>query len=292
MEEIADGIFVETEYEGVNVAAIITGEGAICIDTPSYPRDARDWVVQIEHLHPRKIRYVILTDGNGDRLLNTRWLNAPIVAHQEVAEMLQGYDKRYPFPMIDSLGKRNPQQAKDFANGPVDGVSISFTKDMSMLSSKNGITLHHKPGPTKGSIWVEVPDDRILFTGDSIVNDTQPYLEALEWQDWMDSLERLIARQGQLDLIIPGRGEVTDFSAVTPMIDYLDQMKALVLNHLNEGQARDDLIHLTYQFLADFPPETSPKEWSRCQVLKGLERIYDQITTSKIPNNEKMNHNT
>ena len=208
MEEIADGIFVETEYEGVNVAAIITGEGVICIDVPSYPRDARDWVVQIERLHPRQIRCVILTDGNGDRHLNIRWLNAPIVAHQEVAEMLKGYDKRYPLPMIESLSKRNPQQAKDFASGPVDGVSISFTKDMSILSSNNGITLHHKPGPTKSSIWVEVPDDRILFTGDSIVNGTQPYLEEMEWQDWMNSLELLTDRQGQLDFVVPGRGEI------------------------------------------------------------------------------------
>lgn len=289
MEEIADGIFVETRYEGVNVAAIITSEGVICIDTPSYPRDARDWVVQIERLHPRQIRYIILTDGNGDRLLNNRWLNAPIVAHQVVAEMINGYDKRYPLPMIESLSRRNPQRAKDFASGPVDGVSISFTKNMSMLSSRNGITLQHKPGPTEGSIWVELPDDRILFTGDSIVTGTQPYLEQLEWQDWMDSLMFLADRQGQLDLVVPGRGDITDLSAVAPMIDYLDRMKAMVLNHFNEGRPRNELNHLAYQFLAEYSIETPSSEWGRCQVIVGLERIYDQIAARKIRGDEELN---
>lgn len=290
MVEIADGIFVETAYEGVNVSVIITGEGVICVDTPSYPKDARDWVVQIERLHARQIRYIILTDGNGDRLLNTRWLNAPIIAHQEVAETLEGFDKRYRQPLIESLSKRNPQQAKDFPSGPVEEVSISFSKDMSLLSTKNGISLRHYPGPTKGNIWVEVPDKRLLFTGDSITNDTQPYLEEMDWQNWMNSLEILNDRQGRYDLLVPGRGEVTDLSIVTSMIDYLDRMKSLALNHFKEGRARDELVHLAYQLLADYPKETPLEEWSLCQVTLGLERVYDQIVSENFPEEDGMDH--
>lgn len=289
MVEIADGIFVETEYEGVNVAAIITGEGIICIDAPSYPRDARDWAVRIERLHPRQIRCVILTDGNGDRLLNTRWLDAPIVAQQKVAEMLNGFDKRYPLPMIESLSKRNPQQGKDFASGPVEGVSISFSKDMSMLSSRNGITLRHNPGPTMGSIWVEVPENRLLFSGDSITNGAQPYLEEMQWQDWMDSLVLLIDREDQFDLLVPGRGEVSNLSVVTKMIGYLDRMKTLILNHIKEGYARKDLGQLAYQLLAELPNETPPGDWGLCQVTRGLERVYDQMVNSNYPSNDGTN---
>jgi glyoxylase-like metal-dependent hydrolase (beta-lactamase superfamily II) len=292
MVEITDGIFVETEYEGVNVAAIITGEGIICIDAPSYPRDARDWVVRIERLHNRPIRYVILTDGNGDRLLNIRWLNAPIVAHQDVAEMLKGFDKRYPQSLIESLNKRNPQQAKDFTNGPVEKASLSFSKNMSILSSRNGISLSHHPGPTRGSIWVEVPEKRLLFTGDSIVNDTQPYLKELEWQDWIHSLETLNDRHGQYDILVPGRGEVADLSVVASMIEYLDRMKFLVLNHVNEGRARDELNHLAYQLLTEYPKETPLEEWGLCQATTGLKRVYDQMFSENIAEKDGMDPTT
>jgi hypothetical protein len=36
MEEIAEGVFVETKYEGVNVGAIVTELGVVCVDAPSY----------------------------------------------------------------------------------------------------------------------------------------------------------------------------------------------------------------------------------------------------------------
>jgi glyoxylase-like metal-dependent hydrolase (beta-lactamase superfamily II) len=161
-----------------------------------------------------------------------------------------------------------------------------------MLSSQNGITLRHNPGPTKGSIWVEVLDNHILFTGDSIANDTQPYLKEMEWKDWMDSLELLKDRQEQIDLLVPGRGEVSDFSVVTSMMGYLERMKTLILNHINEGRARDELKNQAYQLLTEFPVEKSLEEWSLCQVIRGLERVYDQVVSSKFPGDNGKDHPT
>ncbi|HFQ94131.1 MAG TPA: hypothetical protein ENK32_08995, partial [Anaerolineae bacterium] len=76
MEQIANNIYVETNYEGVNVGAIVTPKGVIAIDAPSYTRQARDWAMRLNALHPKGIQYTILTDWHGDRILNTRWLNA------------------------------------------------------------------------------------------------------------------------------------------------------------------------------------------------------------------------
>ena len=112
MQEIANGIFIETEYEGVNVGAIVTSEGLVCIDTPSYPRDARDWIMGLERLHAKPIRFLILTDAHGDRILNTRWFNASIIAQQAVAEKLLGYEKRYPQSFIESLSQRDPKHGR------------------------------------------------------------------------------------------------------------------------------------------------------------------------------------
>ncbi|MDX1614314.1 MAG: hypothetical protein R3300_08395, partial [Candidatus Promineifilaceae bacterium] len=94
MEEIAPGVFVETNYEGVNVGVVQTTVGLVCIDTPSYPRDARHWVGQLNRLHNRANRFLILTDGSGDRAINARWLNARLIVHAAAAERFQQYDKR------------------------------------------------------------------------------------------------------------------------------------------------------------------------------------------------------
>ena len=78
MNQIAPNIFVETKYDGVNVGAIHTNDGVIAIDAPSYTRQARDWALQLGAVHHKSIQNLVLTDYNGDRILNSRWFNAPL----------------------------------------------------------------------------------------------------------------------------------------------------------------------------------------------------------------------
>jgi hypothetical protein len=43
MKKIASNIYVSTEYPGVNVGFIVMPEGAVAVDAPTLPRDARAW---------------------------------------------------------------------------------------------------------------------------------------------------------------------------------------------------------------------------------------------------------
>jgi len=185
MQEIASGVFVEAAYEGVTVAAILTDDGVICIDIPSYPRDARDWINRIGRLHGRGVRYLILTDYHGDRVLNTRWLGVPIIASQATADRLASYDRRYPQRMLESLTQRNPLLGRDLVSGPVDQVAISFSTEVSLHCGGQVVHLLCRPGPSAGAIWVHCPKADILFTGDSVVSGTHPPLRELMLEQWL-----------------------------------------------------------------------------------------------------------
>ena len=56
MREIAENVFIETEYDGVNVGAVRTRRGIIAIDVPSYPRQARDWAMRLHTFTPREVQ--------------------------------------------------------------------------------------------------------------------------------------------------------------------------------------------------------------------------------------------
>ena len=43
MQKLAKDIYVESNFPGVTVGAILTSDGIICIDTPTHPADARRW---------------------------------------------------------------------------------------------------------------------------------------------------------------------------------------------------------------------------------------------------------
>ena len=181
MIEIGNGIFVETGFDGVNVSAILTREGIVCIDAPSYPRDARDWVIRLERMHGRPIRLLIITDGHGDRILNSRWFHAPILSHHSAAEQLNGYEKRYPQHFIDSLHRRNPAGGRELPHSPVQRPSLSFTNSLSLLFPPYSIELSHIPGPSPGNTWITIPEEGILFVGDSVVSGTLPTFAEMRW---------------------------------------------------------------------------------------------------------------
>ena len=282
MKEIANGVFIETAYDGVNVGAILTSDGVICIDVPSYPRDARDWVNRVGRLHGRGLRYLILTDYHGDRILNTRWMNVPIVTHQVVSDRLSGYDKRYPQPLLDSLVQRNPPLGRDLTNGPVDHAAISFGGTMSLYAGHHVISLISNPGPTAGNIWVTCRGSGILFTGDSVVSGIHPTLSEMCLQEWLVSLDGLIADDHGAKLIIPGRGEPCGVGDIDSLASYLRHIAAVVSRHVAANGSRQDLAGHVPEITSRFPAYTVAPDWIDRQVSLGLQRAYDEIFAASI----------
>ncbi len=277
MIEIGDGIFVETGFDGVNVAAIVTREGIVCIDAPSYPRDARDWVIQLERVHAQPIRLLILTDCHGDRILNTRWFHAPILAQRSVAEQLNSYEKRYPQYLLDSLYRRNPTRSRELPHSPVQRPSLSFTNELSLLIPPYSINLSHRPGPTAANTWITIPEEGILFVGDSVVSGTMPILAEMRWHDWMDSLNQLESTRDAYKVVVPGRGDIANVNAYRDMIAYLQTIERTVLIHAEEELSLADLTIKAHDLVATFPTDNLPVDWMTDEIARGLEQAYEQL---------------
>jgi glyoxylase-like metal-dependent hydrolase (beta-lactamase superfamily II) len=277
MEQLAKGIYVETAYAGVNVGAILTQKGIIAVDTPSYPRYAREWAARLHRLSHYPVQFVVLTDCHGDRILNTRWFHAPIVAHQATSERLNSYDKRYPQPLLESLVARNPDSGRELNMNPVERPSLSFSQDMSLCKGEHEIILVAAQGPTAGNLWLYLPNEAILFAGDTVVVDTHPLLAEANSQEWLATLERLQSWPEEITTIVPGRGPLCDKSAIQPIRDYIQRMRQRVGQHVAEKRPREETTIYIPEFLAMFPLYTLPPEWMRRQIKLSLDRIYDEI---------------
>lgn len=282
MEEIIDGVFIETGYEGVNVGAILVDDQLFCIDAPSYPRDARHWTTILGSLHRRPARYLLLTDSCGDRIINSRWLNTPIITHQQTADMLNDFKRRYPKEWLNSLAERNPDKGRSIKHSPIETPAISFSDELQIVTDSLTIYLRHQPGPTPASFWVHLRERNVLFTGDSFVVDTQPVLEQMLCGEWLASLTHLSLLSEALDFIIPGRGPLcTDFSAL-PLMDYLEKMRMTVQNHINAGKMRESLTDYVDDFVDVFPSDSLPVKWIRHQIVCGLDRLYQELILNEI----------
>jgi len=289
MEAIADGIYVETAYEGVNVGAVVTDDGIICIDAPSYPRYARHWLTQLDRLHRGRVKFLILTDSHGDRILNTRWLNAPIITHQFVAERLNNYSKRYPQTLIDSLTLRNDLDGHELVSSPVDQASISFSNELSYVDGDCRIILKHMPGPTPGNIWVHVPEKGVLFAGDTVVSGTHPPTSEMNSTEWLISLNILAEWRQPTVVITPGRGQLEGTNSIDPLASYLLKMQSLVQRHINAGKEHDDIGILVDELIPIFPQGLLPEDWLISEVKAGLDRVYVELAPTSTVDEFSMN---
>ena len=277
MEQLADRVYAETAYDGVNVGAIITPDGPLAVDVPSYPRDARQWTTRLHTLNRRPVHFVALTDCHGDRILNTRWLSAPVIAHQAAADKLNGYDKRYPQSLLESLLARNPMGGRLLSNSPVERVTLSFSQELRLIKGECEVVFTAAPGPTPANIWVYLPQAGILFAGDTVTAGRHPLLAEANSQQWLATLERLRQWPQAIELIVPGRGPLCDVSAVQPVQKYIEQMRERIQHHCLEKRARAETTAYVPEFLSMFPLNSEPLEWVQRQIKLSLERVYDEI---------------
>jgi hypothetical protein len=115
-----------------------------------------------------------------------------------------------------------------------------------------------------------------MFSGDTIVCDTFPPLSEMCSHSWLNTLES-IDRFDLTDVrVIPGRGSITEPSAVNIMAEFIKAMRRAVLEFFRSNQPVDDIGQLSSQFLHFFPRGNLPDEWLSDDITQGLERIYNE----------------
>jgi glyoxylase-like metal-dependent hydrolase (beta-lactamase superfamily II) len=98
--------------------------------------------------------------------------------------------------------------------------NCAITGDARMNLGSCEVEILLTPGHTPSNISVYVPSDRVLFTGDCLVNGYLPNLDAgsvADWRIWLKSLDRVIALAPKF--IVPGHGPVAAGDQVPRLIE-------------------------------------------------------------------------
>ena len=93
MQEIAPGIYVESNYPPYNLALISTDKGPIVVDIPPRPSHAWAWRHQVEEM-AGKPRYAVITDASPERQIAAALWDRPIIASEDTLRIIAAYDER------------------------------------------------------------------------------------------------------------------------------------------------------------------------------------------------------
>ena len=242
IKPVAEGVYAaiaKPSYRvNSNAAIIVLDDGVLVVDTHSKPSAARALIEQIKKLTPKPVKYVVNTHFHYDHYQGNEAYPSSWPGGVEIisSEATRANIQRLGIPRIkneivilpgeisqlkDALGKaptseqrsaieENIRQAEAYL-GELKTMQVTLptiTFDRSLILHRPSRTveiLWLGRAHTDGDVFVFLPKERVLVTGDALhgwtpfMGDSYPY----EWIQTLDAAEKL-----EFDSVIGGHGDV------------------------------------------------------------------------------------
>lgn len=223
-ERVAENVysFQSRLYAEVNAGVVTSPEMAIAIDTLPFPEETTQLRNFVEQELQVPIRFVINTHYHADHTWgNYLFPGAKVISHTVCRQMLQ--DKG-----VSALEKAKAQNSS-LKNVKIKLPEITFDQgELVLRVGKKTLRLFSFPGHCDGAIAVLIEEDRILFSGDTVMS--VPYIVDGDIDDTINSM-KLVRKLG-LENLVQGHGDIILRGEIDQMmkdnIDYLTEIRKVV----------------------------------------------------------------
>lgn len=175
------------------------------------------------------INVLVNTHANGDHCYgNELVVGAEIVGTEATAhEMAEFPASSFHDLMLASqnAGEGGAYILELFKPFDFSGITMTpptrlFTGELDLRVGNKAVKLIEVgPAHTRGDTLVYLPRDKVVFTGDILFNKGTPIAWAGPVANWVRACNRIL--ELDVDVVVPGHGNVTDKHAVREMRDYL-----------------------------------------------------------------------
>lgn len=271
MLRILKGIYLEKSYPGVYLGVVVGTQEreAILIDAPLRGEEAREWLAQVQaEWQPR---FALLLDSHPDRALGIRHYGVPGVAHAETsAEMIE-------WPDVYKGGAR-PVGSEADSIKRVSGVSqcvpeVIFREEMTIDLPGRPVRLLHRPGPTPGAMWVEIPDKSTVFIGDAVTVKEPPYVGAADIEAWLHSLDVLRDPPYDEYKVISSRDGLIERDDINDMARFLRKIPVRIERLEEREDPASAARRIGSDLVEDFKVTKARRELAVLRLEKGLMRL-------------------
>lgn len=298
-----------------NSLIIINDRDVVVVDANDSGDSARATIAAIRRLTDKPVRYVVNTHWHNDHIAGNKayeeafpgvdfiahpqtrtdfaesnekyYREGPALIAQRKAQLAKGVN-RDGKPLSEDERKRLatiiPQMEeglKGVAPGSYTLPTVLVDDELILHRGERRIEIRHLGrGNTRGDLVVYLPKEKILATGDLVVNPV-PFSFGSYLGDWIQTLDRVAAFDAVK--IVPGHGPVqndkTYIAAVRELIQaMLTQIKAAVARgqNLEQARAQVDLADFRRRFAGDDP--IRQRAFDLYFVAQASKRAYHEAT--------------
>jgi cyclase len=245
--ELGPGVIVFLRLdEGANIGLLRTDDGAVVVDTPSYPQDMQELLDAVSVSVP-EVQLVINTHFHSDHTWGNQLFDCPILAHRLCRERMKAnLDGEWSAEAIQAEIAKEEKVDPDWAREAREKLAdLYITLPTQVLEKRREIAIGgmrleviHLGGHTPGSSVVWLPETRVLFAGDLIFEGRYPYLHDADVPALIAALKRLPKFGAQT--VVPGHGALCGEAEIAALVDYLETTWTLTADHLAQGHSEDE----------------------------------------------------
>jgi cyclase len=246
-EKVTSNVRTDTTIRGCNPSYVVTSDGVVVVDTAQLPTKAVAMREEAESHGP--IRYIINTEHHVDHIFGNYFFKGAgtVIHHKGVADnfmtptpLLDPFDyAAEAIPMSDPDGAQIMPTREVYFEDP-NRAKITFTGDVVLYVGEHTFNLIHTPGHTPGQLAVHVPEERVVFTGDTVFSEVQTWVMASDVDQWVAALNTIA--QLDVDHVVPGHGPVTDLRYLQVQKAVLLEWKSMIATAVAKGWSREETI--------------------------------------------------
>lgn len=273
MDAIAKNVYIEERFPGVTLGVIVQSRGLIQIDAPPAPEDGRAWRAALMGMGNGHERVLINLDSHPDRTLGVRMMDCTVIAHEQTARAFQNRPNTFK-AQGDETGA-NWESIPGLGSVRWAPPEISFVSRMSLHWSDTPVILESHPGPTDGSIWVILPQEKVVFVGDAILKGQPPFLAHADLPAWLEALDYLQGAEFKGYTVVGGRDGSLSPQAIRSQSDSLKKIHARIEKL---GVKRSSVANVTDkladQILKDYKAPAARQKHLAQRLRFGLRNYY------------------
>ena len=272
MKKVTESVYVETGFRGANVGCVLTDQGAVLIDTPMLPEEARQLRDELGRISSGDIAYIVYSHQHFDHVMGSAFLTKKTIACRAAMSGI-GYLKENLEKEVALIFPDLYQERKGaFRGWDIVMPQISFARELSLHMGNKTLELTFVGGHSSASILVTVPEERVLFTGDNLVTGMLPVTMNCRFDGWIDLLRKV--EDMQVDIIVPGHGDPCGKEEVRRLRLYFEAMRDRMRPLVESGATREDVAQALD--LRDASPVPLTEEMMP-QVRFDVSRMFDQM---------------
>ncbi len=273
MQAIAKDVYIESQYPGVVLGAIVLSEGLIQIDAPPSPEDGRSWRASLLSLSSGPERMLINLDAHPDRTLGVRSMDCTVVAHEKAAAVFRSRPTTFKIQSEETGAEW--EEIQGVGNIRWATPEITFTHQMSFHWGNTPVTVKHHPGPAQGACWVLIPEVRVVFVGDTVIAGQPPFLANANIPEWLETLKLLTSPAYRGWQVISGRSGLVNLDQIRAQGEFLKKALAKMEKLVGSKNLSEAFDTLANALAGDFKVSANRQQKYLQRLRYGLRHYYN-----------------